>query len=299
MEAYFRERLHVESKGPDALRGSLTFPPDLQGPPETGHGGGVAAMLFEMVRVLEGEQGGSVRVPRPVRVEATLHRELPLNTPLVAEVVRAGAAWRSRILRGDRPVAEAEVRPMAPPLPPLPSEVRREWEAVRGDAHEVPGYAYCLGCGPHNPRGAQVRFDYNERLVWKRLVPQDHFRCFDGSLFPGYLCIVCDELGWWLGVLRQGECGLSNQVAISLGDPVAHGVPLLAVGLRSAVATSDRKGRIWQTRVAIVTAEWEPVASAEVQFVGSPAFTKVMLPRFLSGNDAAAVQRAFPRYAGE
>jgi len=296
MEDYLRDRLTVEEQKPGVLRARVSFPPDLQGPPETGHGGGITAMLFELVRLLEGERWGGIRVPRPVRVEVALHRELPLDTPLLAEAERTPGGWHTRILQEGRPIAEAQVRPMERPLLPPPPEVRRDWEASQADAHEVPGYEFCLGCGFSNPRGAQIRFEYNELVVWKRLSPQAHFRSADGSLFPGYLCIVCDELGWWLGALRQGECGLSNRVVVCLGEPVGSDVPLLAVGARSAVVASDRKGRVWQTAVAIVTPGWSPVATAEVQFVGSRAFTKIMLSRFLPGDGPSAIRRAFPRY---
>ena len=180
-------------------------------------------------------------------------------------------------------------------LTAVPLDVRRDWEASRDTPFEVPGYEFCLACGVRNPRGVQVRFDYNDTLVWKRPRPQAHFRCGDGTLFPGYLCIVCDEIGWWLGALRQGECGLSNRVTVCLGHPVAHAVPLLVLGARSAVTSSDPKGRIWRAQATVVTPDWTPVAAAEVQFAGSRAFTKLMLPRFLPG-DSPAVDRVFPRY---
>jgi hypothetical protein len=51
---------------------------------------------------------------------------------------------------------------------------------------------------------------------------------------------------------------------------------------------------VWQTQSAIVTLDWQPVATAEVQFAGSRAFTKVMLPGFLPGGDRTAVERVFP-----
>ncbi|HYL80739.1 MAG TPA: hypothetical protein VEU07_08000 [Candidatus Acidoferrum sp.] len=297
MEDYLRDRLTLEAQTPDSLRARVSFPPDLQGPPEAGHGGGITAMLFELVRLLEGERGSAIRVPRPVRVEVALHRELPLDTVLQAEAERTSGGWHSRISLEGRPIAEAAVSSLQSPLVSPPPQVRRDWEASREGALELPGYAFCLGCGFSNPRGAQIRFDYNDSAVWKQLTPQSHFRAADGSLYPGYFCIVCDELGWWLGALRQGECGLSNRVAICLGEPVAADVPLLAVGARSAVVSLDKKGRVWQAAVAIVTPEWRPVATADVQFVGSRAFTKIMLSRFLPGNDPSALQRAFPKYA--
>lgn len=297
MEDYFRDRVRVETRTPDRMQASVTFTDDLQGPPEAGHGGGVTAMLFEVVRLFRGERGGAAPMPRPVRIDVALHREVPLEIPLTAEVQIAEGRWHSRILREDRTMAEAAVSPMEEPLPPVVPEVRRRWEDSNRQADEVPGYEFCLACGLGNARGAQVRFDYNEAFVWKHLQPQPHFRCADGSLFTGYLCVVADEIGWWMGALRQGECGLSNHVRVCLGRPVPYGVPLLVLGDRLAVTASDAKGRIWQTRAAIVTSDWTPVATADVQFAGSRAFTKVMMPRFLPGGDPAALRRLFPRYA--
>ena len=296
MEAYLRSRLKVELLKLDRLRAVATFPPDLQGPPEAGHGGGAAALLFEMVRMVAGERGGEAVLPRPVRIEVVLHREIPLDTPLRAEVTSGGGIWHSRILRGERPIVEAEVRTAEGPLSAPPPELRRAWDGVREEAFTVPGYEFCLGCGFRNPRGAQIRFECDERFVWKRLTPQTHFRCEDGSLFPGFHIIVGDELGWWMGALRQGECGLSRRLVMTLGDTIPFGTPLLALGPRASVRTSDPKGRIWQTLAMILTPDWQPVASVEVEFAGSKAFSKIMLPKFIKGEDLASLQRAFPRY---
>jgi hypothetical protein len=296
MEAYLRSRLKVELLKLDRLRAVAIFPPDLQGPPEAGHGGGATALLFEMVRMVVGERGGEAVLPRPVRIEVVLHREIPLDTPLRAEVTPESGAWYSRILREDRPIVEAWVRPAAAPLAAASAEVRGLWDGAREEAFTVPGYEFCLGCGFRNPRGAQVRFECDDHFVWKWLEPQAHFRCDDGSLFPGYHIVVGDELGWWMGALRQGECGLSSKLAVTLGEAVPHGMPLLALGPRAAVRTSDPKGRIWQTQALIVTTDWKPVAAAEVEFAGSRAFSKVMLPRFVVGRDSGSLQRAFPRY---
>ena len=296
MEDYLRGRLKVELLKLDRMRAVAMFPPDLQGPPEAGHGGGAAALLFEMVRMVAGERGGEAVLPRPVRIEVVLHREIPLDTPLRAEVTSGGGIWHSRILREDRPILEAEVFPSAAPPAPPQTDLRWAWEGPRGDTFTVPGYELCLGCGFRNPRGAQVRFECDDHFVWKRLTPQAHFRCEDGSLFPGYHIIVGDELGWWMGALRQGECGLSSRLVVTLGNTLKHGKPLLALGPRASVRTSDPKGRIWQTQALILTADWQPAAAAEVEFAGSRAFSKVMLPRFIVGRDAGSLGRAFPRY---
>ena len=297
MDDYFHDRVRIETRTSDRMQASVIFPADLQGPPEAGHGGGVTAMLFELVRLFRDEQGGAAPIPRPVGIDVALHREVPLETPLAAEVRTAEGRWHSRILRNDRPIAEAVVSALEQPLPPVVPELRRQWQDSNQQAEEVPGYEFCLACGFRNARGAQVRFDYNQALIWKHLQPQAHFRGADGNLFPGYLCIVADEIGWWMGALRQGECGLSNRVHVRLGRPVPYGVSLLVLGDRSAVTASDPKGRIWQTRAFIVTSDWTLVATADVQFAGSRAFTRVMLPRFQTARNPAALSRVFPRYA--
>ena len=298
MEDYLRRRLKVELLKLDRMRAVVKFPPDLQGPPEAGHGGGAAALLLEMVRMVAGERGGEMVLPRPLRIEVALHREIPLDTPLRAEVTSGGGIWHSRILREDRPIVDAEVCSAAAPPAAPSTDLRKAWEATRGDTFTVPGYEFCLGCGSRNPRGAQVRFECDDAFVWKRLTPQAHFRCEDGSLFPGYHIIVGDELGWWMGALRQGECGLSSKLSVILGDTVPFGTALLALGPRASVRTSDPKGRIWQTLAMILTPDWRPVASAEVEFAGSRAFSKVMLPRFIARTaaDAASLRRTFPRH---
>ena len=100
MEDYLRRRLKVELLKLDRMRAVATFPPDLQGPPEAGHGGGAAALLLEMVRMVAGERGGEMVLPRPLRIEVALHREIPLDTPLRAEVTSGGGIWHSQSNEG-------------------------------------------------------------------------------------------------------------------------------------------------------------------------------------------------------
>jgi hypothetical protein len=46
----------------------------------------------------------------------------------------------------------------------------------------------------------------------------------------------------------------------------------------------------------ILSPDWKPVATAEIQFAGSRAFTRKMLPLFLPGSNPEDVNRIFPRY---
>jgi hypothetical protein len=101
-----------------------------------------------------------------------------------------------------------------------------------------------------------------------------------------------------LGALRQGECGVSNRLSLTLAS-AAHGLPLLALGPRASVTGTDPRGRIWQTQTFVLTPDWRPVAAATVQFVGSPGFTRLMLPRFLPLYVAWGLTRASPRALAE
>lgn len=299
MEEYLRSRLKVELLKLDRLRAVATIPPDLQGPPAAGHGGGTTALLLEMARMVAGERGGEAVLPRPLVIDVSLHHEMPLDTPVRAEVEPAATGWSCRLTRADRLIAEATVSPGAGALEPPPSEVRQRWADRQGPGLVVPRYEWCLGCGLRNPRGAQTRFVYDQDFMWQELAPQDHFRCADGALAYAFACIVTDELGWWMGALRQGECGLSSRVRLTLGGAVRHAGRLLALGDRRAVSPVGAKGRVWATRAMLLTEDWRPVAAADVQFSGSRAFTRDMLPLFVSEEGGESLRRAFPRYADQ
>jgi hypothetical protein len=298
MDQYLRERIAIRDRGADRLVGTVCYTPELQGPPDSGHGGGTTALLFELARILSGETEGKHQIPRPVRIDVTFHRPMPLEVTLEAEAVVTAEGWLGRICQEGKCLVEAVIRSVPGPLLP-PAVDRRPWAAEPAGSFRVPAYQYCLGCGLDNPRGAQVRFEYDDTWMWKRLTPQTHFRSADGSLVPAYHTIVGDELGWWLAAVRLGECGLSGKLSVTLGPPTPHGAPLVAVGSRAGLVSTDPKGRVWQVPVAILTEDGAAAAAAEVQFVASRAFTRLMLPRFRWTDDLTDARRIFPRYRQE
>ena len=248
---YLRERLRVERLDRAGLRARFSFPPDLQGPPATGHGGGVTAMLLEMVRAYLEAEGDPGVLDGPLTLEVRLHRPLPLEALAIGEVRPGAGGWHSRVVLEGRAVAEADVRPAAGP-PEAPGITRAAWDGESRKGSLVPAYDWCLGCGVKNPRGAQLRLSFDESWVWEEVAPPRHFASA-GRLSAGYLAIVCDELGWWLGALRQGECGVSNRLTVTLG-PARPPEPLLLVGSRDSVVGGDARGRIWQTTALVLDA---------------------------------------------
>ena len=322
--AYLRGRFEIESVTAEALRARVVLPADLQGPPRIAHGGAVAALLLETAERHARETGGLRGLPRPLRIDVTLARAVPLDASVVALAHRLeGGAYASRISRPDGTLlAEAQVAASAPrskspastdgtvlaraglasdPLEERAGGAIEDARAVSSGAEsaaraaQVPGASMCLACGPRNPRGLHVRLEYDASRVWKRVTAPSHWREADGSASPALALVLLDEIGWWLGALACGECGLSTRLAITLGDPVAADAPLRVVGARARVVTDDPRRRVWRSRAALLAPDGRAAASAEVAFAGGPAFTKSMAADLFDPADLEAARRLFPR----
>lgn len=266
----------------DAARGRITFPRDLHGFPGTVHGGAVAALFYRLT------------LPRtPVHLRMDLLRSVPTETPLRLTTGSAGQAARLALDQDDRHLAEATLsREALPAIDPGP--VRAAWATRPVAQGEIPGTATCLACGSANPLGLGVRFLYNARWLWRECTPPPAYRARDGSAHPALATIMLDELGWWLGALAQGECGVTTEVAITVLRPLPFG-PLLVVGDRDAVRTDgDPRGRYCRASGCLLTTDGEMLAVGEVRFAGSRAYTKRLLQPFLEVTDLATLVRLFP-----
>lgn len=303
MERYLAACLTERTITPDGRRftARLEFPDDLQGPPGAGHGGAVSAAVMLAAGALLQRRGEGVRHLLPLTTTMALHRELPLEVPVEVEAALDPAAGdrgpcRVAFRRGDVISVEGVALAGPQPLPVADPDVAAECLRRAGDRFVLPGVEYCLACGLKNPRGLRLRFDCNDEFVWKRLSPPPHFGAGEGTLGPAFAHIVLDEIGWWVGALRFGECGVTNHLVVTLLAPLPAGRPLLVVARRADVEPMDRKGRIWKGRAQIADEGGEPLALAEVVFAGSRAFSKAMMPAFLAGSEAAEVRRVFPQH---
>jgi hypothetical protein len=103
-----------------------------------------------------------------------------------------------------------------------------------------------------------------------------------------------DELGWWLGALAQGECGVTTEVAVTVHRrlPLA---PLVLVGDRTAVGRDDDpRGRYARAVGHVLSADGTLLATGRVRFAGSRAYTKRLVQPFLETTDTATLFRVFP-----
>ncbi len=267
----------------DASRGEVSFPHDLHGFPGTVHGGAVAALFYRLA------------LPEPpVHLRMDLRREVPTGTALRLGTGRVGVDARLALDHGGRRLAEATLsRSEVPRIDPGP--VTGAWTSRQGSPEEIPGTATCLACGSANPLGLRVRFLFNDRLLWSEYTPPASYRTGEGSIHPALAMIMLDELGWWLGALAQGECGVTSELTITVVRHPPFG-PLLALVDRAAVRpVGDSRGRYCHASGYLFSAKGGLVAAGAVRFAGSRAYTRRLLEPFLETTDAATVTRLFPR----
>jgi hypothetical protein len=268
----------------EAGRGHVSFPADFQGFPGTVHGGAVAALFYRAT------------TPRPpVTLRMELPRGVPTETPLRLTTGSRGSVAVLGLLDGERHLAEATldraVEPAASAAPLL-----ADWRASAQDrtAEEVPGTATCLACGDRNALGLGVRFLAGERFVWREYTPRPTYRAADGSLHPGLAMVMLDELGWWLGALNQRECGVTTEVRVTVHRPLPF-EPLVALGDRGQVRPGDDpRGRYCRTGGFLLSPAGEVLATGEVRFAGSRAYTRRLVRPFLEMTPAKTLVRLFP-----
>lgn len=266
----------------DAGGGRVTFPRDLHGFPGIVHGGAVAALFFRAT------------TPRPpVRLSLTLRHGVPTETPLRLVTGSDGARARLAIQRDDQPLAEATLsRESVPAVDP--ATVVDAWRQDRAPLGRVPGTATCLACGSRNPLGLGIRFQFNDRFLWHEYVPPPTYRAADGHLHPALAMVMLDELGWWLGALRQGECGVTTEVTVDLYRALPLG-PVLALASLAGVHQEDAsRGRYCRATGFMLTPDGTLLAAVEARFVASRAYTRRLLESFLEVTEPEALYRVFP-----
>jgi hypothetical protein len=267
----------------EAPRGRVTFARDFQGFPGTVHGGAVAALFYR------------VTTPRPpVRLRMELQRGVPTETSLALATGSTGSRARLSLSQDDRRLAEAELS-REDVVPPDVSATLAAWRQVGPPAGQVPGTATCLACGSANPLSLGLRFNVGERVLWREYTPPEAYRAADGSLHAALVTVALDELGWWLGALAQGECGVTTEVTISVFRRLPF-APLVLIGDREGVVADadDPRGRYLRARGLLCTADGTLLAQGDVRFAGSRAYTRRLLGPFLETTDAATLFELFP-----
>lgn len=266
-----------------ALDGRVVFPRDFQGFPGTVHGGGTAAFFLHAAGL---PPGG------PARLSVALARSVPVESPLEVGREAGPDGIRLALRQRERLLAQGVVSAGDAPLGT--AGIWEAWRAARTSVGWLPGTATCLACGSANPLGLQLRFEHNDRFVWRSFEPRPPYLHPNGEPHPALATVALDEIGWWLGALDQGECGVTNDLAATLLSPLRPG-PLLVLGDRTAVRReNDPRGRYSWAEAVLLTLSGEPLAVGRVRFAGSRAYTKRLLPAFVA-DSGEAIYRIFRR----
>jgi hypothetical protein len=301
IEEVFGAAIEVEERGGARLAARITTPAEFQGPRGITHGGAVTALLVRLAS-LHGPDGAR-RDPSatPLRADVALRGELRVATPVRGVAEDAGGGdTRVRIERpGGRPIAEATVSAARPDdiaalREPVDLEETARLDDARGD--EVPGTAMCLACGSENPRGLRLRLRADATHVWRRVRPPATYRTAGGRVFHAFASVLLDEIGWWLGALRSGDCGLTTALSLAWEPALPEDSPFIVLGdRRETLAAPGGRGRFWTSRAALVGASGRRVAAASVLFAASPAYRKVILEDLSWTGDTERLSRLFPR----
>ena len=222
-----------------------------------------------------------------------LVRGVPIDTRLELTAGAAGNVAKLGLAQDGRCLAQATItRGHVPPADPSSAVAR--WRAFSTPTGEIPGTATCLACGAVNPLGLAIRFCFNDHLLWREYMPRETYRAHDGSLHPALAMIILDELGWWLGALRQAECGVTTEIEMTVFRPLPF-APLLVIGDRGAVRPDDApRGRYVRAEGFLLTREGELLAAGHVRFAGSRAYTRRLVEPFLEVTDADILCELFP-----
>jgi hypothetical protein len=268
----------------EATEGRVAFPRDLQGFPGTVHGGAVAALFYR------------VTTPRPpARIRLDLLRGVPTDTPLRLTTGSSGAVARVGLAHEERRLAEAELARLDPVPPVDAAPLLAAWRARVGEETALPRTTTCLACGSANPLGLALTLRTTSRFLWCEVEPPEHYRAANGLLHPALATVGLDELGWWLGALAQGECGVTTEVVVTVLRPLPFARVLLVADRDAMQADDDPRGRYVRARTWLLAADGSPLALADVRFAGSPAYTKRLLQPFLETTSAESFFRIFPR----
>jgi hypothetical protein len=252
------------------------------------HGGAVLALLDSAAA-----QWADSTAPR--RIAAQIRRSVPLETALSIAVTSEASGTTLTLERDGRLLVNGAVVPAAS----APERARDEQRLPRGTGgFELPTSRGCLACGAENPFGLQVRLRFDAEWVWSEHLPREAYRRANGRLAPALFTVLLDEIAWWLGALATGEAGVTTDLQVLLEQPDRpFGEPLLALGRRDGVVPADQKGHFWKIAAWILTAGGERLASAEIIFAASRAYSRTLIPQLRLTNPAESLRRVFPSYA--
>jgi hypothetical protein len=248
------------------------------GPPHPPPGGPVGAALDALAAR-----------PGARDVSGVYRRRVPLGVPLRVRVEEEARSVSCRVEDAAGAVlVDATVAPSRPRAPLARAE--------GGQGHPLPVSRGCFACGTDNALGLRARLAFDDAAVWCRWQPRDDFRRPDSTLAPIALTTLLDEAAFWLGALATGESGMTTELHLALGAPLAAGAAVVVTGARHGVRARGGDPRYWSTEVVARDEAGAVLASGAITFVAVRGAARRLAAALLAVNPPAIVRRVFPAH---
>ena len=110
------------------------------------------------------------------------------------------------------------------------TQTRRPGRTAARVPLEVPPAFRCFGCAPHNRHGLGLEFQRRGRMVVSEFVPEARFQGWFGTVHPGILAALVDELGLWTVAGLRQRIGVTRSLQVRLQRPLYVEEPILLEG---------------------------------------------------------------------
>ncbi len=91
---------------------------------------------------------------------------------------------------------------------------------------ELVNDGYCFGCGPQNPIGLGLTFEWNDEVYSTRWTPKQEHQGWAGRVHDGLLALVLDEALSRAALEKHGLHWVTAELTTRLHAPAAIGEPL-------------------------------------------------------------------------
>lgn len=127
-----------------------------------------------------------------------------------------------------------------------------KWPQVSIDIDK--GYSKCFGCGPDNPIGLKLSFQWDGKTAKAEYTPTEYYQGWPGLVHGGIITCILDEAMSWV-VLFEGIHCVTAKIQVKLNRPAAIDEPLVVT---SSITKKTRK--LVETKAAIVLKDGTPIA---------------------------------------
>ena len=131
---------------------------------------------------------------------------------------------------------------------------------------ELPHTRSCFVCGESNPSGLALRFHTDGRVVSTRFRPGTGHIGFQDTVHGGIISTVLDEIMVWACAVHTRRFAYCAELKVRFTAPARPGRELVA----TAELVLDRRGKIFEARAELRTAENELLASATGKYLPVP-----------------------------